>query len=163
MKTLFFLLLVGISNCYGQNPETDQHANFHVAGKSGYWTKRYSISNAPIKDGILSSGNLRNLLQGEQKVYADLIDYIPKKGADLVSGKVIVVPDSAGYIVTVKDLNFKPGASKAAFMTMQTGVQSTPANPFDYMFVKDGKLKPKGYKSLEFLNDHFTQLFEFHE
>jgi len=142
--------------------ETDQYSNFHVEGNAGYWRRHYSFPNASVKNAILSSGNLRNYQESEQKIYAELFDYIFKKGSDLVGGKVIVTTDSIGYTVTLRGISFKPGTNKMAAAHAYRVQVNGMINSFDTMFIKDGKLKPNGRKSMDTLNDSFMQLFEFH-
>jgi hypothetical protein len=161
MKTIFFLFMA-ISIAYGQSPETDHYANFHVEGNAAYWSKRYEIPTALVKDGIMSSGNLKNYQMGERGVYADLVDLIPKQGADLFGGKATIQQDSLGYTVTLRGINMKAGSNKVVAMSVMTGVQAGGTlQAFETVYVKNGKLKPSARKSFEILNDAFTRAFEF--
>jgi hypothetical protein len=142
--------------------ETDKYVNFHVANNAASWIKHYSKPGAAIKDGIMSNAYLRNMQVGESKLYAEMVDFIPKQGSDIFGGKAIIVPDSTGYSVTLKGISMKMGTNRTATMAIFTGVQMNGAvQSFDNIFIKNGKFKLSGRKSMDELDIYFTRLFDF--
>ena len=138
----------------------EMYLGFIHDGKSFFWRKHFDLGER-IENRLPELFQVKNITQDRAKTYADLVDFIPKNGGNLYSGRIIAENDSIGYTITLRGISARMGSNSNAAMSILAGVQSN-STPWEVApKMKNGKFTDNTKKGLTILDEQFTQLFSF--
>ncbi len=158
MRRFVFVVLLFVVATFARAQE-QVFSNFHCDGKVVWWERRYDGARKDLAEAILSNGNLKSVQELNGKYFAEVIDYLPKEGYNLFSGRAIITQDSLGYVVSFKTISYKLGSrsrSKARTLSGSGDIGAAKYN-LDDALIKKGEFKTG--KPLIEVDEFFTKLF----
>ncbi|MBS1542433.1 MAG: hypothetical protein JST14_02260 [Bacteroidetes bacterium] len=140
--------------------QLDSYAHFYYNGRAIWYEQSIKNPGVNLEQWLMSRSCFRNYRQEKTRISVDMVEFIPKKGANLYFGFVTFTPDSVGYKVKVMNITYKLGADALFSMSSYPGFNgSNPEVKLEEFYARGGKFKRSS--KLKNLSAAFDMLFDY--